>query len=170
MANPGSYTWWRDNYLTDPGFQAVCTILAANGVDCTQVEVDHFPPNASYTGSAFDGMLPYGARPAFPLPKYIHRFHSGGGGMGGHASTTGSTSVSAFWTGEVRARMQAGDYWGAMKYDIIDKKNLALFYTNGRDRNLFDGILRPAVELARALGLVSDTQYYDLLMDLGGFV
>jgi hypothetical protein len=90
--------------------------------------------------------------------------------MGGHASTTGSTSVSAMWTGEVRTRMQAGDYYGAMKYDIIDKKNLALFYTNGRDRNWFNGILRPAVELARELTLVDETQYYDLLMDLGGFV
>jgi len=168
MANPGSYQWWRDNYSGDPGFQAVCTALTANGVDCTEVEVDHFPPNASYAGSPYDG-LPYGARPAFPLPKYVHRFHSGGGGMGGHASTTGSTFVSAQWTAEVRQQMQAGNFYGAMKYEIIDKKNLALFYTNGTDRNFFNGILRPAVDLARSLALIDDTQYYDLLNDLGAW-
>jgi hypothetical protein len=169
MSWPGSYQWWRENYATDPGFQAVCTVLTSNGVDCSQVEVDHFPPNASYTGSAYDTMLPYGARPAFPLPKYVHRFHSGGGGMGGHASTTGSTFVSAVWTGEVRNMMQAGNFYGAMKYDIIDKKNLALFYTNGQNRNLFNGVLRPAVDLARSVALIDDAQYYDLLNDLGAW-
>jgi len=167
VANAGSYQWWRDNYRSDPGFQSVCAVLEANGVDCSAVEIDHFPPNASYSGPY--NALPYAARPAFPLPKFVHRFHSGGGGMGGHASTTGSTFVSARWTGEIRARMQAGDFYGAMKYDIIDKKNLALFYTNGTNRNLFNGILRPAVELAHELGFVDETQYYDLLNDLGAW-
>ena len=166
MANEGSYQWWRDNYSSNPGFQAVCSVLTDAGVNCSAVEIDHFPPNAAYTGSPFN-RLPFNARPAFPLPKYIHRFHAGGGGMGGHASTTGSTFVSARWTGEIRNMMQAGNFHGAMKYDIIDKKNLALFYTNGTNRNLFNGILKPAVDLARELTLVNETQYYDLLNDLG---
>lgn len=167
MAIEGSYLWWRENYTRDPEFQRVCGVLANYGVDCSAVEVDHFPPNASYTGTAFDRMLAYGARPAFPLPKYLHRFHTGGGGMGGHASTTGSTFVAKVWTPQLKAKMASGDFHGAMKQDIIDKKNVALGATMGKDRALFNRLMKPAVDLAYRQGLFAETAYYDLLNDLG---
>ena len=164
MPNKGSYQWWRDNYRTDAEWARVSGVLTAHGVDCKSVEIDHFPPNASYTGSRFDRMLAYGARPAAPLPKYVHRYHSGGGGMGGHASTTGKTFVSTRWTGELRAQMAAGNFYGAMKQDIVDKKNLALYWA--QDRELLNGLLVPAVQLAHEEALISETELYDLLLDL----
>lgn len=169
MAIEGSYQWWRENYTSDAEFQRVCGILERYGVDCSAVEIDHFPPNASYTGTRYDGMLTYAARPAFPLPKYLHRFRTGGGGMGGHASTTGKTFVSKGWTPQLSAKMAADDFHGAMKQDIIDKKNVALGATMGRDRNLFNRLMQPAVELAYRQGLFGETEYYDLLNDLGAW-
>jgi hypothetical protein len=169
MPVKGSYQWWRENYASDAEFQRVCGVLKLFGVDCSQVEVDHFPPNASYTGTTYDRILAYGARPAFPLPKYLHRFHRGEGGMGGHITTTGSTDVAKSWTPQLRAQMAAGDFHGAMKQDIVDKQNVALATTAGQDRNLFNGLLRPGVDLAYSQGLINEAQYYDLLNDLGGF-
>lgn len=164
----GSYQWWRDNYPTDADFQRICGVLKNYGVDCSEVEVDHFPPNAAYTG-AVGQQLTYASRPAFPLPKYLHRFHRGGGGMGGHASTTGSTFVSAGWTGQLRASISAGSFHGAMKQDIIDKRNVALHATHGRDRRLFDPILLPAVDLVHQLGFIDEAELYDLYNDLGAW-
>ena len=169
MAIEGSYQWWRENYSTNNEFQRVCGVLASHGVDCSAVEVDHFPPNAAYSGSAFDRRLPYAARPSFPLPKYLHRFHTGGGGMGGHASTTGSTFVAKGWTPQLKAKMTAGNFYGAMKQDIIDKKNVALHATNSADRNLFNHLMVPAVQLVHSLGMISEAEFYDLLNDLGFF-
>jgi hypothetical protein len=167
--SPGSYQWWRDNYTTDAEFQRVCGVLKGYGVDCSAVEVDHFPPNASYAGSTYDKQLPYAARPAFPVPKYLHRFHSGDGGMGGHVSSTGSTFVAKTWTPQLGAKMSSGNFYSAMKQDIVDKQNVALGATNGQDRKLFNKLLAPAVELVQKLGMISDAEYYDLLNDLGVF-
>lgn len=169
MAIEGSYLWWRENYKTNAEFQRVSQILQGFGVDCSAVEIDHFPPNAAYTGSPFDKRLPYAARPSFPLAKYLHRYHTGGGGMGGHASTTGSTFVSKGWTPELKAQMVAGNFYGAMKQDIIDKRNVALVATNSTDRNLFNKLMVPAVQLVFKLDMVTETEYYDLLNDLGHF-
>jgi hypothetical protein len=169
MAIEGSYQWWRDNYLTHAEFQRVRGVLSGYGIDCSVVEIDHFPPNAAYSGSAFDKRLPYNARPSLPLPKYLHRYHAGGGGMGGHASTTGSTFVAKRWTPELRAKMAAGNFHGAMKQDIIDKKNLALYATDGQDRKLFNILMLPAVQLVHGFGMITEMEYYDLLNDLGYF-
>lgn len=169
MAKDGSYQWWRDNYASHPEYQRVCGILKGYGVDCAATEVDHFPPNAAYTGTAYDNLLPYAARPSLPLPKYLHRFHTGGGGMGGHVSTTGSTFVAQGWTPQLRTQMASGNFHGAMKQDIIDKKNVALCATQGKDRNLFNGLMLPAVQLVRELGMIGDAEYFDLLNDLGAF-
>ena len=169
MANEGTYQWWMQNYRSNGDFQRVCNVLQGYGVDCSQVEIDHFPPNAAYTGTQYDRMLPYASRPSVPLPKYLHRFHGGGGGMGGHASTTGSTFVAKVWTPELKAKMTAGDFHGAMKQDIIDKRNVALFATQGRDRNLFNVLMIPAVKFVYERGMIDETQYYDLLQDLGAW-
>jgi hypothetical protein len=169
MAIEGSYQWWRENYTTNTEFQRVCGVLKGHGVDCTEVEIDHFPPNAAYTGSSFDKQLPYAARPSLPLPKFLHRFHSGGGGMGGHASTTGSTFVAKRWTPELKTQMVAGNFHGAMKQDIIDKKNVALSATYGADRKLFNALMLPAVQLVHKLDMISEAEFYDLLNDLGVF-
>lgn len=162
MAEEGSYTWWRENYQTDLRYQGVCNVLTQIGVDCSQTEVDHFPPNISYSGSSYT-WLSYGNRPAFPLPKYLHRFHRGDGGMGGHISTTGSTSVAKYWSGELRGYMRDDDYYGAMRQDIIDKQNVALSATG--NRHFFDPILFPAICLARKLGLISHGELYEILVN-----
>jgi hypothetical protein len=167
MALEGSYQWWRENYSSNDEFQRVCGVLAQYGIDCSAVEVDHFPPNAAYTGTPYAQRLAIPARPSLPLPKYLHRYFAGGGGMGGHASTTGSTFVSKVWTPQLRARMTGGDFHGAMKQDIIDKKNLALHATDGQDRKLFDKLMLPAVHMVHSLGMIDEAQYYDLLNDLG---
>ena len=167
MALEGSYQWWRENYATNDEFKHVCGVLTQFGIDCSQVEIDHFPPNAAYIGSAFNRRLAYPARPSLPLPKYLHRYHAGGGGMGGHASTTGSTFVAKRWTPELRTQMVAGNFHGAMKQDIIDKKNIALSATDGQNRKLFDKLMLPAVHMVHSLGMIDEAQYYDLLNDLG---
>ena len=89
--------------------------------------------------------------------------------MGGHASTTGSTFVSKGWTPQLKAQMAEGNFHGAMKQDIIDKKNVALSATNGQNRNLFNNLMVPAVQLVHSLGMISEIEYYDLLNDLGFF-
>ena len=166
MAKKGSYTWWRANFATDPDYAAVATVLVPLGYNCALVEVDHFPPNASYP-AGLASQISYGARPAFPLPKYLHRYRKGGGGMGGHASSTGSTAVQKFWTGQLTAQMAAGNVYGAMRDDIIDKQNVA-FVACG-DRNLFNNLMKPAVNLALELGLLSHNEYYHIVMNyLGG--
>ncbi len=159
MPNEGSYDWWRANYATDARYLKVASVLT--GVDCSQVEVDHFPPNASYTGTLYDSRVSYGGRPAFPLPKYLHRYKKGDGGMGGHASTTGSTFVQVGWTGELTMLMAAGKYFEAMRQDIFDKQNVA-YYASG-NRHLFDELMAPAVKLAVHLGLITETEGYSLL-------
>jgi hypothetical protein len=169
MAIEGSYQWWRENYRTNIEFERVCVALEQFGVDVSETEIDHFPPNAAYTGSGYDKKLPYAARPSFPLPKYLHRFHTGGGGMGGHASTTGSTFVAKGWTPQLQSQMSAGNFYGAMKQDIIDKKNVALSATLGRDRNLFNKLMVPAIHLVYNNGMINEAEYYDLLNDLGYF-
>lgn len=166
MASQGSYTWWRENFKTNADFISTCNELGKYGVDCSNVEVDHFPPNAAYSGTQFENSLSYDDRPAFPLPKYLHRFKKGGGGMGGHASTTGLTYVSKIWTPQLKSHMNAGDFFGAMKQDIIDKKNVALFATDGRNRHLFDKLMVPGVKLVYELDMISETQYYDILNQL----
>lgn len=166
MAKKGSYTWWRANYSTDADYLAVAAVLAPLGYNCDQVEVDHFPPNASYSG-AFAEQLTYGNRPAFPLPKYLHRYRKGDGGMGGHASSTGSTAVQKGWTSQLSAHMASGSFYGAMRDDIIDKQNVAEVAC--RDRNLFNKLLKPAVTLAFEDGLLSGDEYYHIMMNyLGG--
>lgn len=157
----GSYDWWRANYATDPDYLAVSNVLTPLGVDCTHVEVDHFPPNAAYTGTTYERKLSYGARPAFPLPKYLHRFHRGGGGMGYHASTTGRTFVQAGWTGELKGHMSGGGFYDAMRQDIVDKQNVA-FAACG-NRHLFDKLMRPGVELAVVRGLLSQSEAYAII-------
>lgn len=169
MAIEGSYQWWRSNYRSDAEFLRVRRVLEGFGIDCSEVEIDHIPPNASYTGTRYARMLTYAARPAFPLPKYLHRFHSGGGGMGGHASTTGSTFVAKVWTPQLKAKMAAGDFHGAMKQDIIDKQNVALGATMGKNRTLFNKLMQPAATLAFKQGILGETHYYDLLNDLGAW-
>jgi hypothetical protein len=89
--------------------------------------------------------------------------------MGGHASTTGSTFVAKGWTPQLQSPMVAGNFHGAMKQDIIDKRNVALHATNGLDRNLFNNLMVPAVQLVHTLGMVGDGEFYDLLNDLGYF-
>ena len=159
MAAEGSYDWWRANYATDARYIAICQVLQIKGVDCSETEVDHFPPNKSYEGTGFTHVT-YGQRPAFPLPKYLHRFHKGDGGMGGHVSTTGTTSVAKGWTPQLGAKMSLGNFYGAMKQDLIDKKNVA-FCASG-DRNLFNAILQPSVFLAHNGGLITAEEYLDI--------
>ena len=156
MAIEGSYDWWRANYASDARYIAVCQVLQNRDVDCSETEVDHFPPNKSYEGTTFANIT-YGQRPAFPVPKYLHRFHKGGGGMGGHVSTTGSTFVSNGWTPMLSKKMALGNFFGAMNADLIDKQNVA-FCASG-NRNLFDPILQPAVYLAHSGGLIKAEEY-----------
>lgn len=159
MAVEGSYDWWRANYESDERYIAVCKVLTGRGIDCSETEVDHFPPNKSYEGTSYEHVT-YGQRPAFPLPKYLHRYHKGGGGMGGHVSTTGTTFVAQAWTPQLGAKMEAGNFYGAMKQDIIDKQNVALGASG--DRNLFNAILQPAVLLAHNGGLITAGEYLDI--------
>ena len=169
MPHRGSYDWWRANYATDPDYLAVSAVLAPMGVDCTQVEVDHFPPNAAYTGTSYEHRASYGARPAFPLPKFLHRWQGRGqGGMGGHASTTGSTFVQRGWTTDLRTSMSANNYYAAMNQDIIDKQNVALHVCG--NRHLFDTLMRPAVELAVQYGFITQTEAYDIYVNRFGNV
>lgn len=167
MPMKGSYDWWRQNWASDAEYAKVAQVLTKRGVDCTQVEVDHFPPNAAYTGTMYASQLSYGARPAFPLPKYLHRYHKGGGGMGYHASSTGRTFVQSGWTSQLKGQMSSGSYYGAMRQDIVDKQNVALAACG--DRHLFDGLMKPAVELAMIKGLISKAEAYEIVINqLGG--
>jgi hypothetical protein len=170
MAEPGSYNWWRANYKTDDDFRKVAKVLTVAGVDCTEVDVDHFPPNSAYTGTQYENMLNYGARPAFPLPKVLHRFAKGDGGMGGHVSTTGNTAVSQGWTPMLREAMSAGNFYEAMKKDVIDKQNVALSAGATKNfaphnRRLFNLLMMPAVDLALRKGMITQSQYYDLRLN-----
>lgn len=166
MAMKGSYAWWRANYATDPSYAAVAAVLTPLGIDCKEVEVDHFPPNAAYSGTKYDQSLKETKRPAFPLPKYLHRYHRGDGGMGYHASTTGRTFVQSGWTGELKGHMSVGNFYAAMRQDIIDKQNVA--YCVCEDRHLFDVLMRPAVDLALFHGLISSLEAHQIYVDQFG--
>lgn len=165
MPREGCYQWWRDHFSGHPEYQRICAILQKLGFDTSQTEVDHFPPNIAYRGTSFETQLAEGARPAFPIPKYLHRYHRGEADMGGHASTTGSGGVARQWSGQIRTHMQGGNFYAAMKQDIIDKQNIALFATQGLDRNLFNGLLRQGVRLAFDLGMITEQEYWDLMLN-----
>lgn len=166
MHKEGSYNWWRANYSTDERYFSICQILKSRGINCRDTEIDHFPPNKSYEGTAYATKLLYGARPAFPLPKFLHRFHRGEGGMGGHVSTTGTTFVAKGWEGvkgwtpQLSDQMAKNNFYGAMKQDIIDKQNVAL--SRAGNRNLFNPVLQPAVKLAFDEKLINYEQYLDI--------
>ena len=69
------------------------------------------------------------------------------------------------WSGQLRGQMLAGDFYGAMKQDIIDKQNVALFATEGKNRSLFNNLLKVGVQLARELGMIAEEQYWDLMLN-----
>jgi RHS repeat-associated protein len=130
---------------------------------------DHFPPVAAYRGTQYAaGSTPYN-RPAFPLETEFHQFTQGTGGFGGHASSTGSTLVSSGangYTQQLRGMMRNGDYYGAMKMDIIDKQNVGRMRLN--DSTAFNSRMRPGVTNAFERGWITETQFYDLMFNYLG--
>jgi hypothetical protein len=89
--------------------------------------------------------------------------------MGGHVTSTGSTFVAKTWTPQLGAKTSSGNFYAAMKQDIVDKQNVALSATSAKDPKPFNKLLVPAVGLVHSLRMVSDAEYYDLLNDLGAW-
>tara|TARA_R110001599_G_scaffold253766_1_gene454093 strand:+ start:28503 stop:29408 length:906 start_codon:yes stop_codon:yes gene_type:complete len=145
----GSYGYWRKMARADE-------------------QVDHFPPNAAYSGSAY---APTAAahRPAFPIRnREGHRPAQGEQyGYGGHVSTTNSSFVQKGFTPDLTANMQAGDYYSAMRQDIIDKSNVAL--ANYQNRSGFNALLTPGINLALQYGWITPEQHAELIGLLAQF-
>lgn len=139
----GSYGHWRKKYKGNKKYQ-----------------VDHFPPVAAYKGTKYEKLANYYRRPAFPLRTKLHQFTKGRGGFGGHASTTGRTYVSKGFTGRLNQLMKQGNFYEAMKLDLIDKQNLALI-AHG-DRHSYDRRLHRGVKLALKNKWITPSQYFDL--------
>jgi RHS repeat-associated protein len=153
----GSYKHGRDLITQHPAYAG------------SKFESDHFPPNAAYAGTRYAVASSYGNRPAFPLEKEFHQFTKGTGGFGGHASSTGSTLVSSGangYTQQLRGMMRNGDYYGAMKMDIIDKQNVGRMRLN--DSTAFNSRMRPGVTNAFNRGWLTETQFYDLMFNYLG--
>ncbi len=122
-------------------------------------QIDHFPPNSAYKGTPYEKRLSYGQRPAFPLSVRRHQFKKGRGGFGLHASSTGNTFVSKRYNAKLRLMMQRGDFFGAMKTDLIDKLNVI---RGSKRENTYKRHLYRGVKYARKQGLIDETQQYDL--------
>jgi|GEM_PF-4781011 len=125
-------------------------------------QVDHFPPNAAYTGSAYAAIAP-AHRPAFPIRnREGHRPAKGEQyGYGGHVSTTNSSFVQKGFTPALKSSMQGNDYYSAMRQDIIDKSNVAL--ANYGNRGNFNELLTPAINLALQYGWITPEQHAELI-------
>ena len=179
----GSYGWWRKNYATNPEYQKILGVLGTFGYDVSETEVDHFPPDSTY--ASFYKDVPYDRKPAFPLIKPLHQPSKGQSYGGGYATSSKSSGLAKTYRkslgealskddgtlGDVKAYFAAdtSGFFGAMKQDLIDKKNLAFHATSkggSTQRNLFNPVLRPAVMLAFRLQLVSETECLALLSEV----
>lgn len=131
-------------------------------------QVDHFPPNAAYTGTKY-AKIPATDRPAFPIRnREGHRPAEGEQyGFGGHVSTTNSTFVQKGFTPELNEHLKKGDFFSAMHKDIIDKSNVALYHH--KSRAAFNSLLQPGIEYAFREGMINEIQYQTLLMQLQEF-
>lgn len=131
-------------------------------------QVDHFPPNAAYKGTKYESAS-YGDRPAFPIRnREGHRPAQGEQyGFGGHVSTTNSTFVQKGFTPQLHDHMKKGDYYGAMRLDLIDKSNVAL--AQHGSRGAFNELLKPGIEQAFSNGWIDDGEYFKLLSLLKEF-
>jgi hypothetical protein len=131
-------------------------------------QVDHFPPNASYKGTQYAN-VPYSHRPAFPIRnREGHRPAEGEEyGYGGHVSTTNSTFVQKGYTPDLNKMMKTGDFFGAMKQELIDKSNVALYQYG--DRSVFNELLKPAIKLSYEYGWITQYGYFYLLSMLERF-
>lgn len=131
-------------------------------------QVDHFPPNASYKGTPFEN-IPYAHRPAFPIRnREGHRPAQGEEyGFGGHVSTTNSTFVQKGYTPDLNSMMKKGDFFGALKKELSDKANVALYqYGN---RAAFNELLKPGLQLSYERQLITEKEYFHLLSMLEEF-
>lgn len=125
----------------------------------TKYQIDHFPPNSSYKGTPYEKQLSYGQRPAFPLSTRRHQFQRGRGGFGSHASSTGNTFVSKRWNAQLRNEMMKGNFYGAMKMDLVDKLNTI----RGSKRiGIYKKHLLRGVKYARRQKLITKAQQHDL--------
>ncbi|MES2043841.1 MAG: hypothetical protein V4475_08175 [Pseudomonadota bacterium] len=131
-------------------------------------QVDHYPPNAAYTGTKFAN-ISYGDRPAFPIRnREGHRPAQGEPyGFGGHVSTTNSTFVQKGFTPELNQHLKKGDFFSAMHKDMIDKSNVALH--QHKSRAAFNSLLQPGVEYAYKQGMITEMEYLKLLSQLHEF-
>jgi len=156
-----------DNSYTEPS-ESSGTYKDWRKVVRPEEQVDHFPPNAAYTGTKFAN-ISYGDRPAFPIRNRDgHRPAQGEPyGFGGHVSTTNSTFVQKGFTPELNQHMKKGDFFSAMKKDMIDKSNVALHQHKRRDA--FNDLLQPGVEWAYKQGMIDEMEYFTLLSQLKEF-
>lgn len=131
-------------------------------------QVDHFPPNASYKGTPFES-IPYAHRPAFPIRnREGHRPAQGEEyGYGGHVSTTNSTFVQKGYTPDLNDMMKKGDFFGALKKELADKSNVALYQYGSRAA--FNELLKPGLQLAFERKLITEQEYFHLLSMLEEF-
>lgn len=131
-------------------------------------QVDHFPPNAAYEGTQYAN-VPYTRRPAFPIRnREGHRPAAGEEyGFGGHVSTTNSTFVQRGYTPDLNTMMRAGNFFGAMKKELTDKSNVALY--NHGDRSAFNELLKPGISLSFQNGWITENEYLYLLSMLEHF-
>ncbi|MBP0466714.1 hypothetical protein J5Y09_22490 [Roseomonas sp. PWR1] len=163
----GSYGWWKANYAFDAEYAKVCQVLAGMGWDVSKTEIDHFPPDSTYAG-AFANVA-YEMKPAFPLIYPLHQPSSGQSYGGGYATSSKSSNLAKEYRSILTGNMQGGDFYAALKQDLIDKMNLSLHATSSNksgmagQRTLFNNLLRPAVDLARHNGWISEMQHFELL-------
>ena len=132
-------------------------------------QVDHFPPNAAYKGTIYES-TDAARRPAFPIRnREGHRPPKGEKyGYGGHVSTTNSTFIQKGYTPDLNEMMKNKDYFGALKKELSDKSNVALYqYGN---RAVFNELLKPGIDLALANGWISEIQQEYLYTMLQGYV
>lgn len=164
---PGSYGWWKANYATDPEYQKVLGALASMGWDVSVTEIDHFPPDSTYGGAL--AHVPYEMKPAFPLIYPLHQPSSGRSYSGGYATSSKSSHLAKEYRSILGGSIGGGDFFTAMRQDLVDKINLAYHATSSwtssmsGQRHLFDNLLRPAVMLAWQNGWVTQQQAEELL-------
>ncbi len=163
----GSYGWWKANYATDQDYADVCKLLAALGWDTSKTEIDHFPPDSTYSGPY--AHVAYAMKPAFPLIVPLHQPKSGESYGGGYATSSKSSNIAKGYRSGLSGSMSGGDFFSAMKQDLADKMNLSLHATSSNKsgtagtRMLFNNLLRPAVVLAYQNGWITELQGQELL-------
>lgn len=138
-------------------------------------ESDHTPPKSTYDNSPYDH-ISENDMPAISMPWIVHR--QGQSGMGGGVSTTGSQAYIVQYRGEISTYMQNGEFYKAFAMAALDQQNALATLLLDLKKAKIDATLlgkyvsslipaqMAALSYAMSIGLLSQTQYYQVEMEI----